>query len=96
MNVGRHLKGIVSAAVSGAIAFLSSLLTALQGENTGFGTVTDGQWVTAFLAALVAVGASGGVTHRVADRGAAVDRAPAAPEPVDVPEPAAQPGAAHA
>ena len=53
---GPYLKAIVSALVSGAIAFLSALLTALQGEHTGFETITDGQWVTAALAFLVASG----------------------------------------
>jgi len=65
---GPHLKAIVSALVSGAIAFLSSLLTALQGEHTGFDTITDGQWVTAVLAFLVALGINGGVTYRVPNR----------------------------
>ena len=68
---GPHLKAIVSALVSGAIAFLSSLLTALQGEHTGFDTITDGQWVTAALACLVALGINGGVTYRVPNRPAA-------------------------
>ena len=65
---GPHLKAIVSALVSGAIAFLSSLLTALQGEHSGFETITDGQWVTAWLACLVALGINGAATHRVANR----------------------------
>ena len=65
---GPHLKAIVSALVSGAIAFLSALLTALQGEHTGFETITDGQWDTAWLAFLVALGLNGGVTYRVSNR----------------------------
>ena len=65
---GPYLKAIVSALVSGAIAFLSSLLTALQGEHTGFDTITDGQWVTAALAFLVALGINGGVTYQVRNR----------------------------
>jgi hypothetical protein len=65
---GPHLKAIVSALVSGAIAFLSSLLTALQGEHTGFETITDGQWVTAALAFLIGLGINGHVTHRVRNR----------------------------
>jgi hypothetical protein len=65
---GPHLKAIVSALVSGAIAFLSALLTALQGEHSGFETITDGQWVTAALACLVALGINGGVTHQVRNR----------------------------
>jgi hypothetical protein len=67
-RIGPHLKAIVSALVSAAIAFLSSLLTALQGEHTGFDTITDGQWVTAWLACLVALGINGGVTYRVSNR----------------------------
>jgi hypothetical protein len=63
-----HLKAIWSAFASGIIAFLSSLLTALQGENSGFGTITDGQWVTAFLAFFVALVGTGAVTNRVSNR----------------------------
>jgi len=79
---GPHLKAIVSALVSGAIAFLSSLLTALQGEHTGFETITDGQWVTATLACLVALGINGAATHRVANRPAPAPADPAAPAKV--------------
>jgi hypothetical protein len=71
MNVGKfgpYLKPIVSALVSGTIAFLSSLLTALQGEHTGFDTITAGQWVTAALAFLVGLGINGGVTYQVRNR----------------------------
>jgi hypothetical protein len=60
-------KAIVSALVSGVIAFLSSLLTAFQGENTGFDTITAGQWVTAALAFFVGLGVAGGATYRVAN-----------------------------
>jgi hypothetical protein len=75
---GPHLKAIVSALISGAIAFLTSLLTALQGEHTGFETITDGQWVTAWLACLVALGINGAATHRVANRPVSTaDTAPA-------------------
>jgi hypothetical protein len=70
-----YLKAIVSALVSGVIAFLSSLATALQGEHTGFDTITAGQWVTAALACFVALGAAGGVTYKVPNRPAA-DPAP--------------------
>jgi hypothetical protein len=73
---GPHLKAIVSALVSGAIAFLSALLTALQGEHSGFETITDGQWVTAALACLVALGINGGVTHQVRNRPAPVPAGP--------------------
>jgi hypothetical protein len=65
---GPYLKAIAAALVSGLIAFLSSLLTALQGEHTGFETITDGQWVTAILAFLIGLGISGGVTHQVRNR----------------------------
>ncbi|SNY44220.1 hypothetical protein [Paractinoplanes atraurantiacus] len=61
-------KAVFSAATSGIIAFLSSLLTALQGENTGFDTITDGQWVTAVLAAVVAIAGTGAVTYQVRNK----------------------------
>lgn len=55
------MKAFVSVLVSGLIAGMSSLLTALQGENAGFATITDGQWVTAGIAFLIGTG----VGHRV-------------------------------
>jgi hypothetical protein len=74
-----HLKAIWSAFASGVIAFLSSLLTALQGENTGFDTITDGQWVTAFLAFFVALVGTGAVTHQVSNRGPVIDEGTGVP-----------------
>ena len=62
-----NAKAIVSALVSGVIALLSSLLTALQGENTGFDTITAGQWVTAGLAFFVGLGIAGGATYRTSN-----------------------------
>jgi hypothetical protein len=58
-------KAIGAGGLSGLIAFGSSLVTALQGQNASFGTVTDGQWVAAAVAALIAVAATGGVTYAV-------------------------------
>jgi len=55
------MRAFLSAFVSGLIAGLSSLLTALQGEHVGFSTITDGQWVTALIAFLIGTG----VGHRV-------------------------------
>ncbi|HEY7173397.1 MAG TPA: hypothetical protein VH442_00640, partial [Micromonosporaceae bacterium] len=72
---------------SGIIAFLSALLTALQGEHTGFDTVTAGQWITAVLAFFVAVGGTGAVTHQVRNRPASESAA----TPGDVPDPAPAP-----
>jgi hypothetical protein len=63
--VNTKLKAIWSAAASGLIAFLSALLTGLQGEHSGFGTITAGQWVTAVLAFVVAVAGTGTVTYQV-------------------------------
>ncbi|MGW0880341.1 hypothetical protein [Streptomyces sp. NPDC002671] len=57
-----HAKAVVSALVSGFIAFLSSLITALQGGSTGIETITDGQWLTACLAFFVGLGLTHGVT----------------------------------
>ncbi|WBB70781.1 hypothetical protein [Micromonospora sp. WMMD812] len=66
--MGPYLKAVWSAVASGIIAFLSSLLTALQGENTGWETITAGQWVTAVLAFVVAASGTGAVTYRVPNR----------------------------
>jgi hypothetical protein len=82
MPYAQYNKSIVSALVSGMIAFLSSLLTALQGENTGFDTITAGQWVTAALAFFVGLGITGGAAYGVRNAPAPpahADPAPAAP-----------------
>ena len=81
------MKAIVSALGSGLIAGLSSLLTALQGEHAGFGTITAGQWVTAAIAFLVGSGVGHGV-YRVSPT-----TAPAAATPATTPAGAATPRA---
>jgi hypothetical protein len=58
-------KAVGAGILSGLIAFGGSLVTALQGPTGDFGSMTDGQWVSAVLAALVAIGATGGVTYAV-------------------------------
>lgn len=66
-----YLKAIVSALVSGVIAFLSSLITSLQGPtqaSSGFDSITASQWLTAVLAFFLALGVAGGATYRVANR----------------------------
>ncbi len=73
-----HAKAVVSALVGGAIAALSALLTALQGENTGFDTITASQWVTVALAGLLGLGVTGGVTARTPN-------APPSPKPSNKP-----------
>jgi hypothetical protein len=81
----KYPKAIVSALVAGVIAFLSSLLTSLQGPTaatSGFDSVTVSQWLTAALAFFVALGITGGATFRVPyryedDRRATVDQAKA-------------------
>jgi hypothetical protein len=56
-------KRSVAALYSAILAFLSSLLTALGGPVTGFDSVTDGQWLTAAVSALVALGGAAGLTY---------------------------------
>jgi hypothetical protein len=58
-------KAWAAGVLSGLIAFGSSLTTALQGEGVTFGDITDGQWVASAVAALIAIGATGGVTYAV-------------------------------
>jgi hypothetical protein len=78
---GTHAKAGISALVGGLVTFLSSLGTALQGEHTGFNTITAGQWVTAVLAGLAGSGLTGAATSRTPNRS------------VDLPEPAVEPSA---
>ncbi len=58
-------KAWAAAAYSAVLAFLSSLLTAVGGAQTGFDSVTDGQWLTAVVAALAAFGGAAGLTYWV-------------------------------
>jgi hypothetical protein len=61
-------KAWVSAGVSALLAFLSSIATALGGAQTGFDSITAGQWVTALIAGVIAFGAAGGLTFAVPNR----------------------------
>ena len=61
-------KAWVSAVASAVLAFLSSVATALGGAETGWDSITAGQWVTALIAAVVAFGAAGGLTFVVPNR----------------------------
>jgi hypothetical protein len=61
-------KAWVAAQYSAVLAFLSSLLTALGGAETGFDTITAGQWLTAAVSALVALGGAAGLTYYVPNK----------------------------
>ena len=61
-------QGWVAAGLSALLAFLSSVATALGGAETGFGSITAGQWVTAVIAAIVAFGSAAGLTYAVPNR----------------------------
>jgi hypothetical protein len=61
-------KAWAAALYSAVLAFLSSLLTALGGADTGWESVTAGQWLTAVLSALVAFGGAAGLTYYVPNR----------------------------
>ena len=64
-------KAWVAGIISGAIAFLTSMLTAFQGQTTGLDTITMSQWITALLAFAVAFGGTGGVTYKIPNTTAA-------------------------
>lgn len=61
-------KAWAAALYSAVLAFLSSLLTALGGAETGFDSITAGQWLTAVVAALVAFGGAAGLTYYVPNK----------------------------
>jgi hypothetical protein len=61
-------KAVWAGILSGLFAFLNSISSALQGEHSGWGTITAGQWVTAAVGTLAAFGATGGVTYAVRNR----------------------------
>jgi hypothetical protein len=88
MSKGEYLKAIWSGFTAGVIAFLSSLLTAVQGETPGFDTITAGQWIVALLAFFVAATGTGKVTYQV------TNRLPKRSEPDPSPESGDRPNAA--
>ena len=61
-------KAWAAALYSGVLAFLSSLLTALGGADTGFDSITAGQWLTAVVSALVPLAGAAGLTYYVPNR----------------------------
>jgi hypothetical protein len=61
-------KAWAAAGISALLAFLSSIATALGGAETGFSTITAGQWITAVIAAVVAFGSAAGITYAVPNR----------------------------
>jgi hypothetical protein len=61
-------KARAAAVLSALLAFLSSIATALGGAQTGFDTITPGQWITAVIAAIVAFGGAAGITYAVPNR----------------------------
>jgi hypothetical protein len=58
----------VAAILSAILAFLSSIATALGGAETGFDSITSGQWLTAVIAAIVALGSAAGLTYAVPNK----------------------------
>jgi hypothetical protein len=61
-------KAWASAIFSAVLAFLTSIATAVGGAETGFDSITFGQWLTAVIAALVAFAGAGGVTYFVPNK----------------------------
>ena len=61
-------KAWAAAGLSAVLAFLSSIATALGGAETGWHSITPGQWITAVTAAVVAFGGAAGLTYAVPNR----------------------------
>lgn len=61
-------KAWAAAILSAVLAFLSSIATALGGAQTGFSTITAGQWVTSGIAAVIAFGSAAGLTYAVPNK----------------------------
>ena len=61
-------KAWVAAGMSALLALLSSIATALGGAETGWTSITPGQWITAVIAAVVAFGSAAGITYAVPNR----------------------------
>lgn len=67
---GPFAKAIYGAISAAALAFFGSLATALSADGVSFGDLTDGQWVTAVVAALGALPLVGGTVYAVTNRAA--------------------------
>lgn len=65
---GPYAKAIGGALVAAALAFFGALSTALAAEGVTFGDLTDGQWVTAVVAALGALPLVGGSVYALTNR----------------------------
>lgn len=59
--MGKFLKAIFATLVAG----LGSLVTVMVGD-IGFGEITDGQWLSTVLVALIAGGGTYGITNKPA------------------------------
>lgn len=68
MKFSPFAKAVYGAIVSGAVAFLGALSTALADPGTAFSTLTDGQWVTAIVAGLGALPIVGGTVYAVTNK----------------------------
>ncbi|RJK95904.1 hypothetical protein [Vallicoccus soli] len=61
-------KAWFAAVTAALIALCSSLATALGGTDAGWDSITAGQWLTAVIAALTALGITGGGTWQIANK----------------------------
>lgn len=59
----KFVLGALKAFYAAAVAFVGSLAAIMVGD-VGFGDITDGQWVAAVLAGLVAFGGVYGISNR--------------------------------
>lgn len=67
-SLNPYLKAVYGALTGALVAFGSALSTALADHGASFASISDGQWITAVVAALVALPAVGGAVYGVTNK----------------------------
>lgn len=63
LNLGPYAKAVYGALTAAGLGFFGALATALSADGASLGSLTDGQWMTAIVAALSALPLVGGTVY---------------------------------